>query len=53
MRILHTILALSLVALATNVRAGPVDLTAWPDHEAISGQAGGTGTRNVLRIAAT
>ena len=40
MRILHTILALSLVALATNVHAGPVDLTAWPDHEAISGQAG-------------
>lgn len=40
MRILHTILALSLVALATNVHAGPVDLTAWPDHGSISGQAG-------------
>ncbi|MEP4378783.1 MAG: dienelactone hydrolase family protein [Alphaproteobacteria bacterium] len=40
MRILHTLLALSLFAMATQAVADAVDLTVWPDHATMNGQRG-------------
>jgi len=40
MRILHTVLALSLFAVATPAPADPVDLTDWPDREKLNGRSG-------------